>query len=184
MRVYLAGPEVFLPDAVEIGRRKVEICARSGLTGLFPLDLDGPAGLATSATIYAGCLAAMREADAIVANLTPFRGVGADPGTTFELGFMAALGRLVFGYTNEPALHSERVREEHGPLRQEGERLFASDGYAVENFELFDNLMLAEALRANSPGVFKPSLPVADPKRDLSTFERCVAHAADALRAL
>jgi nucleoside 2-deoxyribosyltransferase len=37
-RVYLAGPEVFLPDAVDIGRRKVELCTRHGLIGLYPLD--------------------------------------------------------------------------------------------------------------------------------------------------
>ncbi len=38
MKIYLAGPDVFLPDAIEIGRRKVEICARHGVTGLYPLD--------------------------------------------------------------------------------------------------------------------------------------------------
>jgi nucleoside 2-deoxyribosyltransferase len=38
MKIYLAGPDVFLPDAVEIGRRKVDICAAHGLTGLYPLD--------------------------------------------------------------------------------------------------------------------------------------------------
>ena len=38
MKIYLAGPDVFLPDAVEIGRRKAEICARHGLIGLYPLD--------------------------------------------------------------------------------------------------------------------------------------------------
>ena len=37
-RVYLAGPDVFLPDAFEIGRRKIELCTRHGLTGLYPLD--------------------------------------------------------------------------------------------------------------------------------------------------
>ena len=44
-RIYLAGPEVFLPDATAFGRRKVEICAAHGLEGVFPLDnqldLDG-----------------------------------------------------------------------------------------------------------------------------------------------
>jgi nucleoside 2-deoxyribosyltransferase len=34
MKIYLAGPDVFLPDAIEIGRLKVDICARHGLTGL------------------------------------------------------------------------------------------------------------------------------------------------------
>ena len=38
MKVYLAGPDVFLPDAVEIGRQKVAICAVHGLVGLYPLD--------------------------------------------------------------------------------------------------------------------------------------------------
>ena len=40
MKIYLAGPDVFLPDAVAMGQRKREICARHGLVGLFPLDND------------------------------------------------------------------------------------------------------------------------------------------------
>ena len=111
MKVYLAGPEVFLPDAVEVGRNEVAICERYGLVGLFPLDLDAPAGPATSAAIFQACLVTMRDAHAIVANVTSFRGIGADPGTAFELGYMLALGKPVFGYTNDPAAHVERVRE-------------------------------------------------------------------------
>src|ERR1700687_1361058 len=38
MKIYLAGPDVFLPDAVDIGRRKVELCMRHGLIGLYPLE--------------------------------------------------------------------------------------------------------------------------------------------------
>ena len=38
MKIYLAGPDVFLHDAVDIGRRKVEMCKRHGLIGLYPLD--------------------------------------------------------------------------------------------------------------------------------------------------
>jgi hypothetical protein len=37
-RVYLAGPEVFLADAREIGAHKRAICARHGLVGVFPAD--------------------------------------------------------------------------------------------------------------------------------------------------
>jgi len=37
-KIYLAGPDVFLPDAVEIWRRKAELCTRHGLIGLYPLD--------------------------------------------------------------------------------------------------------------------------------------------------
>ena len=38
MKIYLAGPDVFLHDAVDIGQRKMDLCARHGLTGLYPLD--------------------------------------------------------------------------------------------------------------------------------------------------
>src|SRR5207244_2644061 len=82
MKIYLAGPDVFLPDAVEIGRRKSEICAFHGVLGLYPLDnvIDIEAADA-SLKIFKGNEAMMNAADAIIANLTPFRGPGADAGT-------------------------------------------------------------------------------------------------------
>ena len=39
-KAYLAGPDVFLPDAPEHARRKVAICARHGITGRPPLNED------------------------------------------------------------------------------------------------------------------------------------------------
>lgn len=79
MKIYLAGPDVFLPDAVEIGQRKAAICARHGVRGLYPLDnvIDLTAGDASLA-IFKGNEAMMDSADAVIANLTPFRGPGAD----------------------------------------------------------------------------------------------------------
>jgi len=38
VRVYLAGPEVFLSNAREIGALKRAICERHGLVGVFPAD--------------------------------------------------------------------------------------------------------------------------------------------------
>ncbi|XUJ32951.1 nucleoside 2-deoxyribosyltransferase [Bradyrhizobium japonicum] len=71
MKIYLAGPDVFLPDAVEIGRQKAAICGRYGLTGLYPLDnaidLTSPDA---SRQIFCGNEAMMDDADAIIANLT------------------------------------------------------------------------------------------------------------------
>jgi nucleoside 2-deoxyribosyltransferase len=78
VKIYLAGPDVFLPDAVETGRRKVEVCTRHGLTGLYPLDNTVDlAARDASLQIFRGNEAMMVEADAIIANLTPFRGPGA-----------------------------------------------------------------------------------------------------------
>ena len=110
MKIYLAGPDVFLPDAIEIGRRKAAICARHGLSGLYPLDnaVDLTAADASLA-IFKGNEAMMDAADAIIANLTPFRGPSADAGTVYELGYMAGRGKLCFAYSNDPAVYAERV---------------------------------------------------------------------------
>ena len=35
------------------------------------------------------------QADAIIANLTPFRGPGADAGTVYELGYMAGAQEIL-----------------------------------------------------------------------------------------
>src|SRR5450755_3102057 len=112
MKIYLAGPDVFLPDAVGIGRRKAELCARHGLTGLYPLD--NAIDLAVrdaSLQIFRGNEAMMNGADAIIANLTPFRGASADAGTVYELGYMAGRGKLCLGYSNDPSSYADRVRK-------------------------------------------------------------------------
>ena len=115
MKIYLAGPDVFLPDAVEIGRRKVEIAAH-GVTGLYPLDnrVDLAAPDA-SLQIFRANEAMMAVADTIIANLTPFRGPGADPGTVYELGDMAARGKFCLAYSNDPVcLCRSRQALHHG----------------------------------------------------------------------
>ena len=181
MKIYLAGPDVFLPDAVEIGRRKAEICARHGLTGLYPLDnaIDLSAGDA-SLRIFAGNEAMMLEADAIIANLTPFRGPGADAGTVYELGFMAGRGKLCLGYCNDPTRYADRVRKFTTVDRQAG-RLADAAGLTVEDFGLGDNLMIIHALELHGCALVGPRQAPADLWHDLTAFEVCVRMAAERL---
>src|SRR5262249_49808088 len=103
MKIYLAGPDVFLPDALVIGQQKREICTRHGVTGLYPLDnvVDRKAA-DVSLQIFRTNQAMMDACEAIIANLTPFRGPGADAGTVYELGYMAGRGKLCLGYSNDP----------------------------------------------------------------------------------
>src|SRR3984957_13409544 len=131
--VYLAGPDVFLPDAVEIGHRKVELCARFGLTGLYPLDtvIDLTAKDATL-RIFRSNEAMMDRADAVIANLTPFRGPSADAGTVYELGYMAARGKLCTGYSNVPGSYMDRV-ERAAQIRNGHEIHIDRDGNQVED---------------------------------------------------
>ncbi len=178
MKIYLAGPDVFLPDAVDIGRRKVELCARAGLIGLYPLDnaIDLAAGDA-SRRIFHGNEVMMNDADAIIANLTPFRGPGADAGTVYELGYMAGRGKLCFGYCNDPTLYVDRVRK-HGEVAAHAGRLVDGNGLTVEDFGLPDNLMMIHALERHGCPLVTPHTTPADPWHDLAAFEACVRLAA------
>ena len=86
----------------------------------------------------------MRSCAALIANLTPFRGVSMDAGTAFEVGFMRALGRPVAGYTNAP--HDYRDRSQAfraGPaLPFDADRPHVE----IEDFGLAENLMIEIAI--------------------------------------
>src|SRR3954470_24122598 len=146
MKVYLAGPDVFLPDAIEVGRRKVELCARHGLAGLYPLDNTVELTSATaSLEIFRGHQAMRDAADAIIANLTPFRGPSADAGTVYELGYMAGKGKRCFGYCNAASGYADRVRAS-GAVTISNGRLADVQGLTFEDFGHADNLMIIHAL--------------------------------------
>src|SRR5437899_12125756 len=92
LKIYLAGPDVFLADARAVGERKKALCQEFGFEGLFPLDNDEDVG-ADAAKIFRANCSLMRQADIGLFNLTPFRGPSADAGTVFELGFLFARGK-------------------------------------------------------------------------------------------
>lgn len=153
MKIYLAGPEVFFPDAVEIGRAKKEICAHHGFDGHYPLDNE----VALSPTPACGLeigrlnLRLIEEYDAIIANLTPFRGVSADPGTVFELGFAAGLGKIVHGYSTDTQSYRDRVHA--AGFTGTPDATHDREGYLVEDFQLADNLMIESAIQRRG-GIF------------------------------
>jgi nucleoside 2-deoxyribosyltransferase len=187
-RVYLAGPEVFLANARDIGARKRALCQRHGLVGVFPADEEeacDPAlplsewGLAISRAMEC----AMRGCDAMIVNLTPFRGPSADVGAAYEMGFMRALGRPIFAYSNDARPFLNRVAAFcNGAVRARpsGEHE-DPDGMAIEPFGLHDNLMLAGGVIASGGCIIAEAVPNAQRYTSLAAFERCVAHAAAAL---
>ncbi|MBI5260540.1 MAG: nucleoside 2-deoxyribosyltransferase [Bradyrhizobium sp.] len=181
MKIYLAGPDVFLPVAVEIGRRKAAICASHGLTSLYPLDnaID-PAAEDASLRIFHANKAMMDEASAVIANLTPFRGPGADPGTVYELGYMAGSGKLCLGYSNDPSPYADRVARFIDVSPEQG-RLVDAHGLTVEDFGLTDNLMMVHALDLHGGALIVPPHAPANVWDDLSAFEACVRMAAERL---
>ena len=145
-----------------------------GATGLYPLDITVDRAAAdVSLAIFKANEAMMDAADAIIANLTPFRGAGADPGTVYELGYMAGRGKLCLGYSNDPTTYAERVQQLTRVERHDG-RLVDADGLTVEDFGLNDNLMMMHALDCNGCALVTPRQRPADIWHDLAAFETCV----------
>ena len=176
MRVYLAGPDVFLPDPLARGAELKRICALHGFVGVFPLDPlaggDRPewVDLPQAHQIARRNEAHIRSCDLLIANLTPFRGPSADVGTVFELGFMRALGRPVFGWSNSTVLFAERTRQFLGA---------GGDSLMVEDFGMADNLMIEGAILGSGGGLVTCN-PVSV-WTDLVAFEMVLGKAQEAL---
>ncbi len=168
LRAYLAGPEVFLPDAVAIGEAKKAICAEHGLEGLYPLDPhEGRAPDFEGVALFEHCLAHLDHCDLVIANLTPFRGPSMDVGTAVEIGYALGAGRPVYGYTNVAADYRDRVD--------------AEPGWLVEDFGFVDNLMCEGTVRRHGGEPVRTPVASTDPATvlaDLTGFRVAVARAA------
>ena len=108
-------------------------------------------------------------------NLSPFRGPSAGAGTVFELGKMAAQGKPVFGYSNDPAAYEARAVRSQGQKTEEDGVLRDRDGHMIERFGLADNLMIAEAIR-QSGGDTSVAEEKAEPRlAAMAAFEAALA---------
>lgn len=184
IRVYLAGPDVFLPEPTIWLERKKAICARFGLTGVSPLDApaDEPAAWAALPVWRRIALcneAHIRGCDALIANLTPFRGPSADAGTVYEVGFARALGLRLFGYATVSAGFLDRTLAhlEGSAAQAPDGSWWDADGMQIEQFGLFDNLMIEGGIHGSGG-----ALLCADQEtrwHDLHLFEQCVQTAAE-----
>jgi nucleoside 2-deoxyribosyltransferase len=178
-RIYLAGPEVFLPDPMAAGRRKQALCETYGFTGCYPLDaqldLAGLPKAEAARRISLANEALMRTCDLLIANCTPFRGVSMDVGTAFEVGYMRALGRPVLGYTNTPLDLSERSAM--GRARIDLPFDSDADGVEIEDFGLAENLMIEIAITESGGTLVRTAVPAGAEMTDLAGFEACLAQA-------
>lgn len=140
MKLYLAGPDVFRPNAEAWFEEAKALCRQYGHQALVPLD-----GVeTTSGGIYRANIELIRQADVVLANLTAFRGCEPDSGTCFEVGFAAALGKPVIGYVESDASIVARVADSQGgSLGKTNGRPVDANGWFIEDFGLPLNLMLA-----------------------------------------
>ena len=178
MKAFLAGPDVFLPNAAANAAAKIAICARYGIQGIAPLDDESEKLPQDHAwrLIYRKDIEMMRECDIIIANLTPFRGASADSGTLIELGWFLGQNKPVFGYSNSAELFHARSLAYLAAIPD------PISNMTVEGFGLADNLMIPGAVEYG--GGLPMTLPRDQQSRafdSLEIFEACVHDAVKAL---
>ncbi|MFC4258122.1 nucleoside 2-deoxyribosyltransferase [Marinobacter lacisalsi] len=170
-RIYLAGPEVFFPPGEHqaIVAEKKRLLMNAGLEGVDPLDTvltfseEAPKPH-RGHQIYQANRELMDSCDAIIANLTPFRGISADPGTVFEVGYMIGQGKPAFGFTLDHRHYRERA----------GATDLDERGHTIEDFELSDNLMIEGGIRDSGGRLFVAEQRGEHPLFSAELFCRCV----------
>ncbi|MEQ8351949.1 MAG: nucleoside 2-deoxyribosyltransferase [Leptospiraceae bacterium] len=149
--IYLAGPDVFLPEAIEEFSRIKRYASELGFQALSPFDSekkpDGLKGLELARHIYRENIKLIEKCDFILANCNAFRGPLVDDGTSFEIGYGAARNKTIYGYISVrltlPEIVATRI-----PLRKHSSG-FAQDedGFLVnEDFGNSINLMMEYAI--------------------------------------
>ncbi|BCH53488.1 nucleoside 2-deoxyribosyltransferase [Agrobacterium vitis] len=179
LKLYLAGPEVFLADAREVLDAKAEMTRTYGFEPICPGDISiepAPTLHEFGLKISAVDEDMMNRADGVIANLTPFRGIAADPGTAFELGYMCAQGKLVAAYTNVIDNHYARTAGFYQGKVTLGpdQRKRGPDGLSLEDFDMIENLMLHGGVERRGGPIFTHQAPADRLYSDLTAFELCL----------
>ncbi len=166
--IYLAGPEVFLPDPIAAGAaKKAKISELNQqndwpftLVGLYPMDNEienFKPDFTTGIAIYKANIALMQKANFVTANMVRFRGPSMDVGTAFEMGYMGGLNKPVFAYYDAKPFYGEH--EQAGIYKDRVQKFYPVSklqphtdafGQSIEDFQMADNLMMIGVLESGS----------------------------------
>ncbi|TGL33411.1 nucleoside 2-deoxyribosyltransferase [Leptospira perdikensis] len=143
--IYLAGPEVFLPNALQVLSDAKVLCESFGYRALTPFDgeITDQIHLAKAKQIFQENISLIEQSDMVIANCNPFRGACVDDGTAFEIGYAYAKGKRVFGYLNDKRSLPEIVRSKIPTKSHDSGYAIDEDGFLLnEDFGNSINLML------------------------------------------
>ncbi|EOQ94738.1 nucleoside 2-deoxyribosyltransferase [Leptospira wolbachii serovar Codice str. CDC] len=143
--IYLAGPEVFLPNATEILSNAKNLCETFGYRALSPFDgeVTDQLFMERANQIFKENILLIRKCDIVIANCNPFRGACIDDGTAFEIGYAYSQGKRVFGYLNDKRILPEIVKSKIQTKPHASGYAIDNDGYLLnEDFGNSINLML------------------------------------------
>ena len=140
---YLAGPDVFYPNARAVGKAKCDLLLQHGITGHFPLDNEIPESPEIAHEIFLGNIQLINRSSIVLANIIPFRGPSLDPGTAWEVGYAYANGIPVICY-GSTGTYLERCRTLGLESSDAG---WDHAGMQIEDFSEPENLMISRCAR-------------------------------------
>lgn len=142
-KIYLAGPDVFEINSIELGNEYKKLCEEFDFIGLYPLDnvvnFNQTKEL-IAREIYLKNVELINECDIVIANLNSFRGKEPDSGTVWECGYAHALNKEVYGYMNNCDSYLKRF-----PIDEKNYingKYLDNQNKEIENFNLPLNLMI------------------------------------------
>lgn len=141
VKAYIAGPDVFYPNAQDLANNARMVAARHDIEALIPIDNEIKSGKPAdmSNAIFKANVKMINEADIVIANISPFRGPSADSGTVWEIGYAFAQGKKIFAFSDDTREYKDRVGK--------------PDGMLIEDFGNIENLMIAHAVHSVSPTI-------------------------------
>lgn len=147
MKVYLAGPDVFRKDALKYLDELKEKLKKYGHEGISPFDKQVDASLSPpdqGEQIYQNNKQIIDSCDAVLANISPFRGPSCDAGTAWEIGYAVAKNKPVFAYLQEDDsfLPFSSYSYRCNMMEDAGLKIRTEAFPVIENFGLTDNLMI------------------------------------------
>ncbi len=173
--IYLAVPVAPPDQAQALAEEARALCEAAGFT-VVGLDADPPTETTASEVmareIYAHRVAEMRQADAAIVNLTPFRGPHCDPAVAFEAGFFSGMGKPVFAYMNLASEEEVELRarvEAYVGAERGADGIWRDDlGAPIEDYGLPESLILwAEARRLYM-------IVTPDPELEMAGLQLCL----------
>lgn len=129
-KIYIAGPAIFQPDfGASYYDAARALLKEKNVIPLVPIDNHADGSL----NIRNKNIELIQQCDAIIADLSPFRSLEPDCGTAFEVGYAAAMGKVLLPFTTD----TRSMVAKYGSERD-------ASGLTVENFDLPFNLMLTD----------------------------------------
>jgi len=148
-KIYIAGPDVFLKNAIEDLNQKKMLCEKNNFIGMIPFDANVDFSQSNSKIrkdIYEANIKMIQDTDIVIANMNNFRHNEQDSGTIFEIGYAVALKKKVYIYSSDFRTVIEKTTQCDNKSYIEDGQHYDNNDMLIEGFDAKFNIMINESV--------------------------------------